>query len=692
MKIVFIQPKSCFNSEGHLWEPTGFGYLISYAKQFYPNYTYKVMSSRFFSDKTILKEAYNADIVAFSATSPQMEHAIKLCKYINGIKVFGGAHPTIQPEDTLSKGADVVVQGEGELAFKEVLDDFIFGSLKKIYKSEYISDLNDMPFPDRKEIRQEKYLKITEKNDGKRIASIYSSRGCPFNCLTGNTLVNTVEGNIPIKDLVGKKKIGVYTYDPKTKEVFITDAINIRKTDTNRELVRVTFDDGSFIDCTPDHRFLTFKNGNQYGPTKETIKEAKDLKPKESVRAVKFYKHPTDDYITANWGRRKRNRRCRIVMEYLLGRKLTRTERVHHKNTNKMDDSPSNLLYCKTQKIHIKNHPEISERMKNNNPIFLLSEEERKQKGIKAFRGRKQSLQERLKRRELKLGKNNPNYKHGKTPKKSRIKEINHKVVKVEYLKEKQDVYDLEVPSTHWFFANNVLVHNCTYCASKKIWGRRTRFRSAENIVKELNELIRDWDINFLKFSDDTFTVNKKRVYDFCKLKPNIPFGCNARVDTVDYPLMKAMKEAGCEGLWFGIESGSQKVLDIMKKGITLKQAEETFKNAKKLKISTRAYFMIGNEGETEEDIKKTIKFIEKIDPDMLGVTINTPYPGSKGWKPEFKDINWRNVDFFETKEKVWGNEFLSAEDLKHWHNLMLEKFKHKLAPILQKEKDFKAK
>ena len=84
---------------------------------------------------------------------------------------------------------------------------------------------------------------------------VFTSRGCPNKCLEGNTIINTVEGDIPIKDLVGKE-IGVYTYSPITKEVFITKAIHIREMGI-KKLVRVHFYDHSFIDCTPDHKFLT---------------------------------------------------------------------------------------------------------------------------------------------------------------------------------------------------------------------------------------------------------------------------------------------------------------------------------------------------------------------------------------------------------------------------------------------------
>lgn len=178
----------------------------------------------------------------------------------------------------------------------------------------------------------------------------FTTRGCIRKCIDGNTLINTIEGNLPIKNIVGRE-IGVWTYNPKTGEAYITKATKIWK-NGRKDCVKVTFDDGSHIICTPDHRFLTFKNENQYVERKEIEKEAKDLKPKDSVIAL----------------------------------------------------------------------------------------------------------------RNSKLGKNNPNYKDGKTAGRiSRLPAINHKVVSVEYVG-KRDVYDMYVPETNWFFANNVLVHNCYFC------------------------------------------------------------------------------------------------------------------------------------------------------------------------------------------------------------------------------------
>ncbi len=295
---------------------------------------------------------------------------------------------------------------------------------------------------------------------------VFTSRGCPNRCFTGDTLVNTVLGDIPIKDLVGKKT-GVYTYDQATKNVYIADAIHIREMGIHN-IVRVSFDDGTHIDCTPDQRFLCFKNGNQSVPTREYEKQAIDLVPGESVRAFKFTKTP-QGYVNVEWGRRKRKLQHRMVAEYYFERELAAKEVVHHIDGVKEHNHPLNLEISDNMGSHIReHHPEISERMRKNNPRKFLTAEGIA-RGAAKIRGQKRGMATRMKHRALMLGENNPNFKDGRTAgQKSRIPGINHKVVSVMPIGSGM-TYDLEVPSTGWFFANNVLVHNCAYCAVWRI-------------------------------------------------------------------------------------------------------------------------------------------------------------------------------------------------------------------------------
>jgi len=200
----------------------------------------------------------------------------------------------------------------------------------------------------------------------------------------------------------------------------------------------------------------------------------------------------------------------------------------------------------------------------------------------------------------------------------------------------------------------------CTYC-NKKVFGDVCHMRSAENIVKEIEFLIKKYDYNEFHILDDLFTNDRKRVVKFCNLvikkKLNISWKCGngIRVGTVDFELLKLMKKAGCYSLSYGIESGNQDVLNKMRKGQTLKQCENAVKWTKKAKITCFGFFMLGGIGETEETMQQTIDFAKKLNPDIALFSILTPYPGTvvkntieKEGKLFFKD--WSDYDHFEGK------------------------------------------
>jgi radical SAM superfamily enzyme YgiQ (UPF0313 family) len=172
----------------------------------------------------------------------------------------------------------------------------------------------------------------------------------------------------------------------------------------------------------------------------------------------------------------------------------------------------------------------------------------------------------------------------------------------------------------------------CSFCDRPHL-GKAFRARSAENVVDELEECTRMGIHEFL-FYDDTFTVNKKRVIDICdeiiKRKLDIGWDIRTRVDTIDEAIIKHLKKAGCQGIHYGIEAGTTKVLKILNKGITIDQAKRVFNLTRKYSIPILAYFMIGNPTETINDIYETFEVMKELDPDYVHLTILTPFPGTK--------------------------------------------------------------
>ena len=173
--------------------------------------------------------------------------------------------------------------------------------------------------------------------------------------------------------------------------------------------------------------------------------------------------------------------------------------------------------------------------------------------------------------------------------------------------------------------------YKCLFCDRPHL-GKIFRARSAENVIAEIKDCLQ-YEVHEFLMYDDTFTINRQRVIDICdkiiEQKLNIRWDIRARVNTVDEEMLIKLKRAGCAGIHYGVESGTQKILNVLRKGITIKQVEQAFTLTKKIGIQTLAYFMIGNPEETEEDIEKTIKFALKLNPDYVHITATMPFPST---------------------------------------------------------------
>ena len=171
----------------------------------------------------------------------------------------------------------------------------------------------------------------------------------------------------------------------------------------------------------------------------------------------------------------------------------------------------------------------------------------------------------------------------------------------------------------------------CSFCNRPHL-GKKFRAHSALRVVEEFQNCL-DLGIHEFLIYDDTFTVVKKRVKDICKLllenKLDVGFDIRARVDTVDEEMIMLLKKAGCRGIHYGIEAGTEKILKVLNKGIDLKRAKEVFRLTKKYKMQTLAYFMIGSPTETIDDINETFRVCRWLEPDFVHMTILTPFPGT---------------------------------------------------------------
>jgi len=217
---------------------------------------------------------------------------------------------------------------------------------------------------------------------------------------------------------------------------------------------------------------------------------------------------------------------------------------------------------------------------------------------------------------------------------------------------------------------------SCIYCSTMAFHGRKYRTSSVTNVVLELEYLIDHYKVDKVSFIDDNFTMQPIRVFALCqemkKRGLSIKWGCNARVDQVNEEILKVMKEAGCRDVFCGIESVSQRALDIVKKGYRVQQARDAVKMAEKLGIRTHCSFVLGLPGESKQTLKRMVQFVDETKPSGRALpNLLKIFPGTElskrkeeyfsNYKPiGFADITKTQLDMFTKFLKVnYGTESL---------------------------------
>jgi anaerobic magnesium-protoporphyrin IX monomethyl ester cyclase len=177
--------------------------------------------------------------------------------------------------------------------------------------------------------------------------------------------------------------------------------------------------------------------------------------------------------------------------------------------------------------------------------------------------------------------------------------------------------------------------NRCTFCSwPRTFMGTKFRARSVTNVVDEFEYVSKELPaVKEIFVEDDTFTIDKKRVREVCgeikKRKLDVRWSCNARA-TLDYETMRIMKSAGCRLIDVGYESGSDKILKNIKKGVTTADTKAFTASAKRARLKILGDFIFGLPEETDDTIRQTIEFIKEIKPDMLQIAVATPIPGTE--------------------------------------------------------------
>lgn len=211
----------------------------------------------------------------------------------------------------------------------------------------------------------------------------------------------------------------------------------------------------------------------------------------------------------------------------------------------------------------------------------------------------------------------------------------------------------------------------CDFC-SRPIFGNRFRSRTAANVAEEV-ETVRQLGYERVWFADDCFTLDRKRMLNICdelvRRRITIGWECLSRVDTVDLQVAERMKQAGCVRVFFGIESGNEKILEIMNKQATKKQAMDAVCIFKKVGVQVGAFFIIGYPGENDETVLETVNFASSLPLDYLSFTFPYPIPGTPLFervKDRMNSEEWKEPEGFHLiKHKMLFRSPFSETKLK---------------------------
>ncbi len=246
-------------------------------------------------------------------------------------------------------------------------------------------------------------------------------------------------------------------------------------------------------------------------------------------------------------------------------------------------------------------------------------------------------------------------------------------------------------------------VYKCTFCSHNNIFHGKVRLRSPENVISEIEYLVKNFDIGELIFWDDSFLLDKGRAIKICqymrKKKLNIKWSCSSRVDHISEEIIKELYSSGCRLILFGVESGSQGVLDALQKKTTISQIKNAVSVCKRNNILSFCSFILGTPYDTKETLEKTLRFAVNLNPDFAIFCIFTPLPGSSLFNEylskgqiKVKNINWdRFINLLSTDPPLFTTGEFSKKFLINFQKKAFREFYLRLSYFTQRLKKIKS-
>ncbi len=235
---------------------------------------------------------------------------------------------------------------------------------------------------------------------------------------------------------------------------------------------------------------------------------------------------------------------------------------------------------------------------------------------------------------------------------------------------------DYELYPVHNISTARGCPYTCSFCSDRSLWGGKVRRRSLDSVIEEMKFLKDTYTIRSIDITDGTFTYDRKYLKEFCErlisLDLGVPWRCTARYDNMDEELIKLVKRSNCAGLYFGLESGSERILQSTDKKTTLEQIISVNKMIHDNDIYTINSVIMGLPDETEEDMQETLRIMREIHTDFFDVSNYTPLPGTPLYDA-MSEEEQDSLDYLKLGFKSYNNYFAKRVPQEKFYKYLYE-------------------